>query len=476
MLLLARGPYRGLAILFAITPFGMMAAFNLPALGGLSILATDMVVMTFVALTLLRRDVGRDIATTLTRGSLALPLLALLLYAALATLYFPRVFAGATEVFSLSRDANAHGIVRVPLRPDTGNLAQLLRMSLVMAAFLCVAILVQRRPDPRALLTAMKIATGVHVGLGVIDILTNAAGLTALLEPIRTANYALTLGHRMAGLTRMIGGFPEASAFGYYSVGFLGFWLSYWLSERGDTTARTGGWSTGIWLALSAFVVVRSTSSSAYVGAAGFLLVFALIQMRGGTIRLNRATGWIVLLILASLPLVVIGGYAAYALVPGIGEFIDRSLLEKMATKSGVERMSWNAQALVNFLDTNMLGTGLGAVRGSNWLISTLATLGLPGTLLYLLFLWRLFTAPTGGLSPATARLVTAFKMGCLAFLMRALVVHGSANLLDLFFISAGAVQGLVLAAARAPVVRPGLPPGPRGAADTRAMLRSRGA
>lgn len=437
-----RGPYSGLAIFMAMLPFGMMAAVNLPAVGGTSILVTDAAMLTLFAMMLMRQDVGRDLAEIFTPGTMAMTLLGFLCYSILSTLFFPRVFEGATEVFSLSRIANEDGIVSMPLRPTTGNLAQLLRIMLTLGSFLVVAILVRRRPDSGALLHAVKIMTGVHVGLGIIDLLTNAAGLAFLMEPIRTANYSLTLGQELAGLNRMIGGFAEASSFGYYALGLFGFWLSHWLSERDST-----GGSSGLWLALSAFALLRCTSSSAYVGAAGFCLVFSVVQLRRGSTSMSVPVAWILTILLAIIPLLIVGSYAAYSMVPSVTEFVDRSLLDKLSSTSGVERMSWNAQAFRNFLDTWLLGAGFGSVRASNWLLASLASVGLPGTVLFLAFYFRLFTADTTRQDAATARLVTAFKMGCLAFAMRSLVVHGSPNLGYGFFVFAGVVQGLTLAA-----------------------------
>ncbi|MDS9468926.1 hypothetical protein RGQ15_15270 [Paracoccus sp. MBLB3053] len=443
LLMVSRGPYAGLKILVAVTPFGMMAAFNLPAVGGMSILATDLLILTLFALVLLRVGIERDLAVIFRPGGIAMPLLILLAYIIFATLFFPRIFAGQTEVFSLSRIANKEGIVSIPLAPTTGNLSQLFRYLLGLCALLAMAVVVRRRPDPDAILSAMKLATGIHIALGVVDIISAAGGFSAILSPIRTANYALTLGQRLAGMRRMIGGFPEASTFGYYSLGLFGFWVSHWMSSR-----NTGRKGSGIWLALSAFALLRCTSSSAYVGAAGFYFVFLLFRLARST-RMSRAGASIIVLSVAILPLAAMGAYVAYTFSPGFAEFIDRSLLNKLSSDSGNERMSWNAQAFQNFLDTALLGAGLGSVRASNWILATLGSIGLPGIILSLVFYARLFAAPSSRMDIASANVLMALKMGCLALIMRTLVVAATPNMGFLFYVMAGAIVGLTAAEPR---------------------------
>ncbi|APZ52883.1 hypothetical protein Ga0080574_TMP2549 [Salipiger abyssi] len=437
----ARGPYSGLLVLFGLTPFGMMAAFNLPAVGGTSITGIDLAVLMLSGMILLRAKAPQELARLAAPGGAGILLLAFLGYATLVTLFMPRIFAGMTEVFGIGRSGNALGIVIRPLGPSGGNISQLIRMILSIMAFAAVAFFAARRPDPQLFLRCIQVATAVHVTLGITDILTNAANLEFLLAPLRTANYALTLGQKMAGLNRMIGGFPEASSFGYYSLGLLGFWLSYWFESDRKSMMP------GLFLAAAAFVTLRSTSSSAYVGAALLAAVFVAsrLQMQQDNGLRPRSVA-ILVSTLALIPVLVASVVILYQMVPGFSDFIDRSLINKLDSDSGEERMEWNLQALRNFYDTYMVGAGLGAVRASNWLISALATTGIPGTLLLIGFLWRVFRLPVLQLDPETRHLVTALKFGCAGLLCRALVVKASPNLDIFFFAIAGAAVGIVTA------------------------------
>lgn len=436
-IMVASGPRRAMFILFSFLPFGMMAAFNLPAVGGTSIIGVDLAVVTLTLLLLTYRNGLNHLLSAFAPGTPGFLLFLFLGYSIFATAFFPRVFAGL-EVFSLGRSGNEDGIIVQPLRPGNGNLSQLMRMILSIMAYAAVMVLVRRLRDAEQVLACVKLVTIVHVGMGVIDILTNAANLTFLLEPIRTANYSLTLGQKTAGLNRMIGGFPEASSYGYLSLGLFGFWLSFWVTHK--TRARTGA----IFLALMTFAVLRGTSSAAYVATMMLCVVFAtsrVFAITGGVVRVRNAA--ILVTTLAMLPLAVAGLYSIYELVPAFAGFIDRALLDKLATESGIERMSWNAQALRNAADTYFLGAGLGSVRASNWLFSTLASTGAIGTALSIAFLYRVFRTPTHGLDERDRQIILALKVGCAGFLMSALVVKTSPNLEISFFVLAGLVVGL---------------------------------
>jgi hypothetical protein len=442
--IVALGPRTGLMLLFAMVPFGMMAAFQLPALGGASIVGMDVAVVVLFFTLLFRAGTIPDLLRLGAAPSGRL-LLLLLLYATIVSLFGPRVFAGATDVFTIGRVDDDIGIVISPLAPSGGNMSQLMRFYLSVGAFAAAALVVMRRPDPALAMRAMVVVTVFHVGLGFVDILTNAIGRTDLLERIRTANYALTLGHRMAGLNRMIGGYPEASAFGYVALGLFAFWLSIWYAAGRSRVA-------GLLALLSGFVLLRSTSSSAYVGLVLLLLVFAgarFAAMRGGTV--TRRSAAIVVAGLALLPTVMMGAYILYETVPAVTEYLDRSLINKVDSNSADERGSWDRQAFINFVETNLIGAGLGSVRGSSWIAANLGTIGLPGFLLNVAFLWALLRTRTDDLSPETRQVVTALKIGCVGFLMRALVVKATPNLDIVFYAMAGMIAGYALAAARGP-------------------------
>lgn len=446
--LVLAGPQRGLWVFFLATPFGAAAAVNLPAAGGASLLVADVAALALFTLVLVRHQ-----GIAMMAGSMRFmqPGFWLLLYgafAAVATLLFPMIFRGATEVFAISRDINFSTVISVPLAPSTGNLTQLFRLFLGLCVFYALATALRRVPDPRPVITAMAVAAGVNAALGWLDVAAFAVGLRDLLDPIRTANYAILDNVRMAGLKRMIGGYPEASSFGYFSLGLFAFWLQFWLLKP---RAR---WA-GVMVIVTMVAVLRSTSSAAYVSFAAFMFCFTVaailrnlrsrISRRGfALLTVGFVATWFICIFLA----------AAYELLDPVRAFFDRSLFGKLEGASGVERLSWNTQAFQNFLDTWGLGTGLGSVRASSWLFATLASVGWIGTLLFALFLGSLFTLrQTEAVHGDGDATLAALKAACFAWLLSSMLTNATPDLGLSFFACAGVAAGLsrgsILAARR---------------------------
>ena len=436
--LMIRGPHRGLWLVMAIAPFGAAAAFNLPALGGASILALDLTALVLFGMVALSRDGLRQITGTMRLGQPGFWLLLLGLFCIASALFFPRLFHGQTEVFSLARGEVGMAIISVPLGPSTGNLTQLFRIGLGVLAFMALATAFRRRPDARPVVTAMIVATCVHFALGWLDVIMHAAGLADWLEPIRTANYSMLTESRMGGLKRMVGGFPEASAYGYFTLALLGFWLQYWMAGG---RSRAAGWM----LLAMVVVLLRGTSSSAYVAAAVFGVSFAgLAYLRRLRHRVPRRSAaiWVAVGVLVWLG--AIGVFAAYQLVDPVTAYLDRALFEKLEGSSGVERMGWNAQAYLNFLETWMMGAGLGSMRASNWLLACLGSIGLIGTGLFTAFLGATALLREGGEDPERAVVIQALKAACLAQFCAAMLILATPDLGILFFGLAGRAAGLV--------------------------------
>ncbi|MEM8728773.1 MAG: hypothetical protein AAGF79_02555 [Pseudomonadota bacterium] len=437
VVLLTLGPYRGFWAFVGLAPFGAAAAMNLPALGGATIGQLELTLCVVLLIAAASRGGPDRLLGTLRPGQPGFWLLIVILYGVISAAFLPRVFAGMTDIFGLSREVNAERIISVPLGPSSGNVTQTFYMILSAICFLAVATLYRIRPDEGAVLTAMIVCTCVNFGLGLIDVLSSFVGLPELLDPIRTANYAMATQHTMAGIKRMVGGFPEASAFGAFSVLLFGFWLHYWtISARSRLVTAM--------FAMTAFCVLRSTSSGAYVALIGLLGVYSLwllgVAAKGAFSR--RVAGLLVWMIVGTW-VCGVGVVMAYNLVPGVTEFLDDTLLNKLDSHSGIERMSWNIQAWKNFTDTWTIGAGLGSVRASNWLMACLGSLGLIGTLAYVIFLVSMFRMPANTGVAQRDHLIQALKVACLAQIIAAMPTAPTPNLGTIFFVFAGLVVGL---------------------------------
>lgn len=444
--LAAKGPYRGLWLFMAVTPLGAAAAVNLPAVGGASILVSDFVALAMFCLVMIYRGGPALVAGTMRYGQPGFWLMMLFVFATFSTLMFPSVFSGETQVYSLSRSANDSGIISIPLQPTSGNLTQLFRLGLGVAIFFALATVFRVRPDGSTIVTGMVAATCVNVALGWLDVATYAAGLSALMEPIRSANYAILYDVRMVGIKRMIGGFPEASSFGYFSLGLFGFWFQYWLdTPRSKLVA--------LMTALTAIAVLRSTSSASYVAMLVYLLTVAMIWLsRTLRTQTERRTLAIAIsgVLVAWMGAIMI--FASYEYMTGVQLFLDRALFNKLDGASGIERLSWNAQAFKNFWDTYMMGAGLGSVRASSWIMATLGSLGIIGSALFAMFITSILL-PARTVSAANDSrwpVVRALQSACIALLISASLTGATPDLGIFFFafcgLAAGLGRGVILA------------------------------
>ena len=455
VLLLALGARRGAWVFFALLPFGAAAAFNLPALGGASIVVADLAAVAMFVLLLITPGAGASLIGSVRPWQPGFFLTLVIVVSAFSAIFAPRFFAGLTEVFSIARDESRTTIVRNSLGPSAGNITQLFRLMLGYLVFIGLATAFRRTPKAGSLVTAMIVATSVHFALGWIDVLTFATGTDKMLESIRTANYTIRVTDTMVGVKRMIGGFPEASSFGFFSLGLFGFWLQFWLSQH---RSRAAPWM----LAMATVAVLRSTSSSAYLSFIVFLLGFALFNFfRFLGPEAERRSVAVTVVGAMLLWLAAVGATASYQMVEPVTAFFDDLLFDKMESDSGVERMSWNTQALTNFRDTWWLGAGLGSVRASNWLIACLGSIGALGTALFIAFLTAFMLMPAGRRGDARHASIRAAKAGVFAMLSSAILTHSTPDLGLFIFALAGAATGLSRAAAMESVAQtrpPGLP------------------
>lgn len=431
------GPYRGLWAFVALAPFGAAAAVNLPALGGASIGQMEAVLCLLFVLAILRHGGPGHVLGTLRPWQPGFFLVLLLIYALLSAAFFPRVFAGFTEIFGLSRSVNSDGIIAVPLAPSGGNITQSFYLVLSVVVFIALATLYRLKPDHQAVLKAIVLCTLVNFALGVIDVASAAAGLSSILDPIRTANYSMAVLHTMAGVKRMVGGMPEASAFGAFSLVLFGFWLQYWTSAPRSRLALA-------MLLISLFCVLRSTSSGAYVALIALLGLYSIrLLFRTARGAVPRGVAVFLVAIIASAWIAGVALLAGYHLVAGVEQFLNDTLLDKLGSDSGVERMSWNVQAWTNLTDTWFIGTGLGSMRASNWLMACLGSLGVIGTALFVGFLTSLFLAPASTGNAARDRVIKSLKLACLALIIAAMPTASTPNLGTIFFVLGGLLVGL---------------------------------
>jgi hypothetical protein len=236
------------------------------------------------------------------------------------------------------------------------------------------------------------------------------------------------------GLKRLVGSYGEASAFGFATLGYFAFATQLWLD--GVYATRSA------FVALLSFIaLVFSTSTTAYVGASLFLaFVFLRCCWHIGIGRISRPAAIFVLFAPIMLSVLVI----LVVLTPSLNEYAHEALRtifwDKLSSSSGVERSAWNANGLRNFYDSYGLGVGVGSLRASSLPVAVLASIGAPGAMFYLAFVFRMLRSSNSARQrgdPAGVAVQRAARAACVALLMAMAFTSAFVDLGLQFFILA---------------------------------------
>lgn len=364
----------------ATLPFGMFAVVLLPSLGGLSVVATTLFAAMAAALVAAGALFSRE-PKPLQVNTAALMLGLFSLYSVFSALVLVRFFQGSFLVFPLSRGATGVRVdpnfpaVMAPLAPSNANLSQTFYIVIACAFFIAFCQWM-RQAGPGSGERLFAWAAGINIVLGVLNI----AQLDVVLGWVQTATYSLHDQQTMAGIRRAIGGFPEPAPFGLMSAVFFAYFISAWSFSH-----RLRDFLLAF---LNAAFVILSYSTTGFAALAVVVVVLSLRFLFGLHVKTERSR--------TSLKIAGYFGAAAIAttilvLTPALSIFvdlIDRLFLSKLDSLSGQERSAWSEAGLDAFFQTWGLGAGAGSLRSNGMLPVMLGSVGLPGTITFLAFLW----------------------------------------------------------------------------------------
>ncbi len=450
---------RSVIAMAGLTVFGSAGALELPALGGASVTPADLFIL-FYGLRLVSMRRGTSLLLSELAPRRPLYVFALLtLWICGAALLTPRLFEGATSVFSLSRSLDADGSM-TPLHPTSGNISQVVYAIGGFAIACATSAFAKRAGGYAALLSALVLATALDLGFAVLDLVTSATQTGFVMDLVHTANYAFLTSDDIGGVKRISGSFSEASAFASFSLMLLG--VNFPLYVKRVRPRFTGPASAAL-----AGLIALSTSSSGYLGlfvfTAGFLAYVAAVTLFAG--RKRPAT-----IAVAVLGGGLLLGACVVLFLPAVVDVarnvLEQSLLNKATSDSAIERGSWNRQAWQVFLDTDGIGAGIGATRTSSYLLLLLSNLGAVGFVLFAALVARVTlgrTDPTLGHDERA--LVWAARIGLALALLANILVGTVYYLGALFYVLLGiAASGTGLSSA---IIKATPPAGP-------ALARSR--
>jgi hypothetical protein len=427
----------GIASVFCPPPFivnvflysillGAAAASILEALGGASLPPAHLLLGFLTVRLLSDKIILRNIEGGFAFGRPGFWLLLTVIYSVATAVIFPRLFAGQTVVVPV----RAESAYVIALAPSTANLTQSIYF---IGDFVCFTVLSGYAASPegrRVLGNAALSFAALNLVFAALDLTTYFTGTTELLSFIRNGTYGLLNDTEVAGFKRIVGSFTEASSFGGMTLGCFAFTGRLWLLGIRPRL-------TSILTSLAFAALIFSTSTTAYVGLSVFL-AFSYLEMFSrllrGPITSQMAIFIFVIPVVAAIIVLAILFSDAYS--EYLRSLLDTFVLKKMSTDSGIERSSWNRQAMQNFFDTFGFGAGNGSLRSSSFPVAVLANLGMVGAVLFGLFLVMVFFS--SGKGRAVDRLDDAYrqaaKSACFAWLITATVSGALVDLGLVFF------------------------------------------
>ncbi|MCV9967743.1 hypothetical protein OIU34_38655 [Pararhizobium sp. BT-229] len=437
---MAAGLSVGVYFLCMCTLLGAAAALILPSLSGANIQPSHFALVFLTAAVALR---PKTLAASLSCLSYPGPgfwFTLFTLYSVLTALFLPRIFAGATIVYSLARNNEMHRILSTPLSPSTSNLTQAIYM---LGSFCCFAIVAGfGRLGGMAIVARALIATSaVCIFFAVADVATYSTNSSDLLSIIRNANYRMLNDGDIEGFKRIVGSFPEAGAFGYTALALFTFVLM--LGLEGFPARFLGAIASALAVAL-----VLCTSTTAYAASAITTLI-VLIFCIARILRNNATSRHLVYVAvcLFALPLLVMTVMLIPAMWESISNLVHATVTTKLESQSGEERMRWNAQALNSLLETNGMGAGVGSIRASSFVVALLANVGILGTIIFFLFLLSLVRSVLRRNAGSGVEQTVGFAamLASIAQVTAASISAGAIDLGPLFAITAGLAAAYAL-------------------------------
>ncbi|WP_095012494.1 glycoside hydrolase [Tsuneonella mangrovi] len=381
--ILLAGSLRSAFVMLVISGlFGGSAAILLPALGGSSIPPMQ-VALLFVLLRMLAPSAGYlNVIPEAIRANLWL--VVYVVYGVVLAYLGPRIFAGSMQVAPLQPLPSADLFATTLLGPSSQNFTSAFYLLGTLLAA-CSSFVFNRycRGGTETLISAAIAVGWLHVILGLAVLAAHGTPLHAFFDLFRNGNYA-QLNQSYQGFVRMRGLMPEASA--YAGFGFTWFVLNAELWYRSIRPQATG--PVALMLATALFF---STSSTAYVGLAGYFVWFVgraivlpgtanairLVQFGAATLGIAVMLA-ILLLSIPALPL----------------QFLDvvRSMtVDKPGSESAQQRLFWAVQGWDAFKASYGVGIGPGSFRSSSFLTAVLGATGIVGTVSMMLYFFRVF-------------------------------------------------------------------------------------
>ncbi|WP_337270770.1 hypothetical protein [Oryzifoliimicrobium ureilyticus] len=439
---LTRGYGTTVVVFVVLTLLGSAAALTL---GGSSIQPSHLFLL-FLIISLFRNKDLPEIAFAEFRlGRPAFWLAGLVCYGAVSAYFSPRLFEGMSDIIPLGSSQYPSTGGTVPLGPVSSNLTQTIYVTADLFCFVAITTICATENGFRAVVQGLLAYAVFNIFFAFLDLATGATGTQDLLQFMRNAQYTFHDSDMVNGMKRIVGSWPEASAFAGMTLGSFGFTATLWICGRGT------GWTALVSLVSLALIIMSTSSTGLVATPICFVLLYLTALMRCGVNAGGRNSTAVVLLAPPLVLALVLFVFLKEDLFNWIYDYVDMLVFSKSTSSSALERGSWNVAAWQNFLDSFGLGVGLGTARTSSFPLALLSNVGIPGAVLFSLFA---LTALKPKIQMRTFRsdVRVAACNGALFLLVGSLVAGPTVDMGLLFFVFCGLCASRAYApAARVP-------------------------
>lgn len=379
LLALFRGFKPGFCAAMALLPFGALAVLTV---GNSNLLVLHAAFLVLLGLSLARHYISPKAYLMPKLETSAFIIVVVTLYALATSQIFPRIFEGDIMVFSL--DGSIVGQRLSPLfpsqisslRPTSGNISQSFYFALSTLVFI-FALRQARFRGADLLDRSLFFAASANAVIGLLDFLS----LDFILSIVKTAQYSIILDAKVAGVSRVVGAFTEASSMGSFSAIMFSYMFMRYL-DTGNRLALLLAGSNLLWgvLALSSTgFVALAAAALAISWRSGSRHLTGKFTSKAGTRVL--AVGLAIVFFLLFATLVTDAENVAFI-------YINELILQKGSSLSAVERGAWAQRGLEIGFETFGLGAGLGSTRSNGIFSVLISNIGVPGLIGYAAFIW----------------------------------------------------------------------------------------
>jgi len=369
-----------LGLVLVASLLGGASALSLPALGGSSIPPASFALL-FLVIRILLSPAGRF--PILAKALAQNPFLACYcIYGALTAFLLPRLFFHAVNVPQVRMTGSWSLYATAPVQFSSQNITTAVYLLGTLLAFFSAMIAGGLEHRKKLLLQTIVVVSWTHIIFGALDIILSKAGLRDFLDFFRNGNYS-QLVQEVSSVQRVAGIFPEPSAYAAYAFAFWVLNTELWMrAERPRMTGTTS-------LALLVMLLL-TTSSTAYVSVAGYVLIL-LLRMAFTPLRLP-VTKNMGLVIVASLAGTVL--LALEVFMPAMNklmlDILQEMTVAKLHSMSGIQRSFWVHKAWEAFWASSWIGVGAGSLRSSGLVSAIAGSMGVIGIITFVGALWTI--------------------------------------------------------------------------------------